>query len=80
MNGISPQDRLWLVNRDQAERRRLTAADHIAAAARDERRGRKTEAAHSGRDVPHGRWTTVSHMLRTLAHPHVHVPMHRPVH
>ncbi|MCU0505795.1 MAG: hypothetical protein MUE82_08495 [Chloroflexi bacterium] len=34
MYGIAPDDRLWLVQRDQDERRQAVAADRIAAAAR----------------------------------------------
>ena len=79
MHGISPEDRLWLVKLDQAERRDLTTADRMAAA-----RGRAgdvpAEATSTRRSPVHRSWVAVSQALHAIAHPHVHVPLHRPSH
>jgi hypothetical protein len=69
MYGISPEDRLWMVNRDQAERRQLAATDRIAAT---ERRTSRTLVRHP--------WTAVSHALHALSHVRLHVPTHGTAH
>jgi hypothetical protein len=80
MYGISPDDRLWMVNRDQAERRRLAEADGMAKAARDGRRARRTEAAHTGSSLLRHPWTAVSHAAHALGHAHLHLPTHGTAH
>ncbi len=80
MYGISPEDRLWMVKRDQAERRQLSAADRMAAATRDGSPEQRAEAPRSGRTLGRHSWTVVAHTLHALAHPHVHVPTHHAAH
>jgi hypothetical protein len=78
MYGISPEDRLWLANHDQAERRQLAAADGMAKAARDGRRARRTEVGHAGRSLVRLPWAFVSQAVHALAH--VHLPVHGTAH
>ncbi len=66
MYGISPDDRLWLIERDQEERRALASADRSRSSIAAGRRDRRSEMPAVGISLLRRSWIAASRALHAL--------------